>query len=80
MNHKEDLRAIEAEVIARAGGNPGALNVMCLGVLEHGRAFYDRIAAAGLTDAAIWEKFKDEHGMDYESMFHALGGAHDGTD
>ncbi len=73
--NRADLELIAKDVEARANGNPGALNVMCLGVLEFGREFYDRIARAGLTGAAIWEKFKDEHGQDFGAMHEALGGA-----
>lgn len=73
--YKADLALLASDIEARANGNPGALNVMCLGVLEFGREFYDRIARAGLTGAAIWEKFKDEHGQDFGAMHEALGGA-----
>lgn len=73
--NRADLELIAKDVEARANDNPGALNVMCLGVLEFGREFYDRIARAGLTGAAIWEKFKDEHGQDFGAMHEALGGA-----
>gem|GEM_PF-3708838 len=34
--YKADLALLASDIEARAGGNPGALNVMCLGVLEYG--------------------------------------------
>lgn len=59
MLHREELKALTDEICERSDGNPGAINVMCSGVLCHGKGFYDALARHGLRGPSIWIVFKD---------------------
>ncbi len=60
------------QVCARSEGNPGALNVMCAGIVKFGWEFHRRIVRADLRGSQIWCVYKDDHGCDIVAMFEAL--------
>jgi hypothetical protein len=72
---KNDLLELEDQVCERSDGNPGAINVMCAGIITFGKEFYRRIERANLRGADIWATYKDIHGQDLKVMHDALGDA-----
>lgn len=74
---KTDLLDLEDQVCERSDGNPGAINVMCAGIIQLGKEFYRRIERANLRGADIWMTYKDVHGGDLKAMHDALNVAYD---
>lgn len=70
--NREDLKALQDEVADRSDGNPGAINVMCAGILFHGRKFYDRLAHHGLRGSKIFIVYKDLCEGDFEKTLARL--------
>lgn len=68
----EDILSIANDIAIRSDGNPGALQVMCQGVVFFGIDFFRRIERANLTGSSIWCLFKDKHEYSYEKMYEEL--------
>lgn len=54
------LWAGESQILDRSKGNPGAINVMLVGVQTYGLPFLSRLEHHGVDGAAVWTLFKDK--------------------
>lgn len=67
-----EFALLEEDIAERSDGNPGAITVMCVGVIHHGREFYLGIERAGFRGSEIYKQYKDVHDCDLERMFESL--------
>lgn len=71
MNELE-LQPVQDRVCELSDGNPGAINVMCLGVTYFGTPFLDALEARSLRGSAVYVRYNDIHGRDLNAMYAAL--------
>lgn len=69
MTSAEAIRSVSDRIAERSDGNPGAINVMCMGVAEVGPEFMLALELAELRGPDIWRVYKDKYDCDIEKMF-----------